>query len=109
MTSFFSVEYNISYVYHALYAYFDRDNVALPGLAEYFDHQSAEEREHAEKLMEYQNKRGGRVKLMSITSPRSEFYHKEKVSESVRDGYHMSELIRETHCTQWSFRCLWRN
>lgn len=30
-----SIEYNISYVYHALYAYFDRDNVALPGLARY--------------------------------------------------------------------------
>ncbi|MED6221477.1 hypothetical protein PIB30_055136 [Stylosanthes scabra] len=24
-----NVEYNVSYVYHALYAYFDRDNVAL--------------------------------------------------------------------------------
>lgn len=29
----FSVEYCVSYVYHALYAYFDRDNVALKGLA----------------------------------------------------------------------------
>ncbi|CAM8955378.1 unnamed protein product [Rhodiola kirilowii] len=26
-----NVEYNVSYVYHALYAYFDRDNVALKG------------------------------------------------------------------------------
>lgn len=31
--SFFSVEYNVSYVYHAIYAYFDRDNVALKGFA----------------------------------------------------------------------------
>lgn len=30
---FCSVEYNVSYVYHAMYAYFDRDNVALKGLA----------------------------------------------------------------------------
>lgn len=28
-----SVEYNVSYVYHAMYAYFDRDNIALKGLA----------------------------------------------------------------------------
>lgn len=28
-----SVEYNVSYVYHAMYAYFDRDNVALKGFA----------------------------------------------------------------------------
>ncbi|CAL0315611.1 unnamed protein product [Lupinus luteus] len=30
-----NVEYNVSYVYHAMYAYFDRDNVALKGLAKY--------------------------------------------------------------------------
>ena len=28
-----SVEYNVSYVYHAMFAYFDRDNVALKGIA----------------------------------------------------------------------------
>ncbi|CAK9164311.1 unnamed protein product [Ilex paraguariensis] len=28
-----NVEYNVSYVYQAMYAYFDRDNVALKGLA----------------------------------------------------------------------------
>ncbi|XP_043714532.1 ferritin-3, chloroplastic-like [Telopea speciosissima] len=73
-----NVEYNVSYVYHALYAYFDRDNVALKGLAKFFKESSEEERQHAEKLMEYQNKRGGRVKLQPIVSPQSEFYHEEK-------------------------------
>ena len=28
-----SVEYNASYAYHSLFAYFDRDNVALKGFA----------------------------------------------------------------------------
>ncbi|XP_010536733.1 PREDICTED: ferritin-4, chloroplastic-like [Tarenaya hassleriana] len=73
-----NVEYNVSYVYHAMYAYFDRDNVALKGLAKFFKESSEEEREHAEKLMEYQNKRGGRVKLQSIVMPLSEFDHVEK-------------------------------
>ena len=45
-----NVEYNISYVYHALFAYFDRDNVALPGFAKFFKDNSSEEREHAELL-----------------------------------------------------------
>ncbi|KAG4997170.1 hypothetical protein JHK85_028609 [Glycine max] len=27
------VEYNVLYVYHAMFAYFNRDNVALKGLA----------------------------------------------------------------------------
>ncbi|KAI3993525.1 hypothetical protein MKX01_002538 [Papaver californicum] len=73
-----NVEYNASYVYHAMYAYFDRDNVALKGLAKFFKESSEEERQHAEKLMEYQNKRGGKVKLQSIVAPLSEFEHFEK-------------------------------
>ncbi|KAL6146252.1 hypothetical protein ACLB2K_056935 [Fragaria x ananassa] len=73
-----NVEYNVSYVYHAMFAYFDRDNVALKGLAKFFKESSEEEREHAEKLMEYQNVRGGRVKLHSIINPPSEFEHAEK-------------------------------
>jgi len=73
-----NVEYTVSYLYHALYAYFDRDNVGLPGMAEYFKEMSEEEREHAEKCMEYQNKRGGRVKLRTMAAPESEFFHAEK-------------------------------
>ncbi|XP_058110396.1 ferritin-3, chloroplastic-like [Magnolia sinica] len=73
-----NVEYNVSYVYHAMFAYFDRDNVALRGLAKFFKEASEEEREHAEKLMEYQNKRGGRVKLLSIIMPLTEFDDPEK-------------------------------
>ncbi|GAV76877.1 Ferritin domain-containing protein, partial [Cephalotus follicularis] len=49
-----NVEYNVSYVYHAMYAYFDRDNIALKGFAKFFKESSEEEREHAEKLMKYQ-------------------------------------------------------
>ncbi|CAD6269130.1 unnamed protein product [Miscanthus lutarioriparius] len=73
-----SVEYNASYAYHSLFAYFDRDNVALKGFAKFFKESSDEEREHAEKLMEYQNKRGGRVRLQSIVTPLTEFDHPEK-------------------------------
>ncbi|GAU29760.1 hypothetical protein TSUD_161650 [Trifolium subterraneum] len=31
-----NVEYNVSYVYHSMFAYFDRDNVALKGFAKTF-------------------------------------------------------------------------
>ena len=44
----------MSYVYHAMSAYFDRDNVALPGLASYFRAASLEERGHAMELMDFQ-------------------------------------------------------
>jgi len=68
-----NVEFNVSYVYHALHAYFDRDYIGLPGMAKYFKAQSQEEREHAELFMEYLNKRGGKVKLQSIMMPDMEF------------------------------------
>ncbi|KAK3135947.1 hypothetical protein QOZ80_5BG0425670 [Eleusine coracana subsp. coracana] len=73
-----NVEFNASYAYHSLFAYFDRDNVALKGFAKFFKESSDEEREHAEKLMKYQNKRGGRVRLQSIVTPLTEFDHPEK-------------------------------
>eukprot|EP01018_Ginkgo_biloba_P001054 Gb_13452 [translate_table: standard] len=44
----------------------------------YFKEASDEERSHAEKLMKYQNMRGGRVKLQSILMPVMEFDHPEK-------------------------------
>ncbi|KAL4304497.1 hypothetical protein GQ457_10G012350 [Hibiscus cannabinus] len=73
-----NVEYNVSYVYHAMYAYFDRDNVALKGIAKLFKDSSVEERQHAEIFMDYQNKRGGKVALESMLMPMSEYDHPEK-------------------------------
>jgi Ferritin-like domain len=58
-----NTEYSLSYVYHALAAFMDRDNVGLPGFAAYFNASSADERHHAGRLMAQQNRRGGRVKL----------------------------------------------
>ena len=36
----------MSYTYHAMWAYFSRDDVALPGLAAWFAACSLEERDH---------------------------------------------------------------
>jgi ferritin heavy chain len=49
--------------------YFDRDDVALPGMHKYFKHASDEEREHAMKLLKYLNQRGGRIVLQDIKNP----------------------------------------
>jgi len=73
-----NIEYSISYLYHAMHAFFDRDNVGLPGFSEYFKHESDEEREHAEGLIKYQNLRGGRVVLGALMSPITEFDHEQK-------------------------------
>ena len=64
-----SMELYASYVYQSMAYFFDRDDVALPGFYKFFKHQSDEEREHAEKLMKYINKRGGRVALQDVKRP----------------------------------------
>lgn len=46
--------------------YFERDDVALSRLAHFFREQSREEREHAEGLLRFQTRRGGRVLLQDI-------------------------------------------
>jgi len=66
-----NVEYSASYLYHSLSAYFNRDNVALPGLAKFFKAASDEERDHAQLLMDYQAKRGGKVVLSGLAPPLS--------------------------------------
>ncbi|MCL4159267.1 UNVERIFIED_CONTAM: hypothetical protein GTU68_029421 [Idotea baltica] len=61
-----------SYTYLSMAAYFDRDDVALPGFKKFFEESSDEEREHAQKLIKYQNLRGGRVLLQQIDKPQKD-------------------------------------
>ncbi|XP_047270733.1 ferritin-2, chloroplastic isoform X2 [Capsicum annuum] len=58
--------------------YSDDCEAAINEQIKFFKESSEEEREHAEKFMEYQNKRGGKVKLQSILMPLTEFDHAEK-------------------------------
>ncbi|XDB46542.1 hypothetical protein AB1E18_000156 [Capra hircus] len=64
-----NLELYASCVYLFMSYYFDRDDVALKNFAKYFLHQSHEEREHAEKLMKLQNRRGGRIFLQDVKKP----------------------------------------
>merc|ERR1712112_210773 len=64
-----NLELYASYTYQSMAFYFERDDVALPGFAKFFKKSSDEEREHAEKFMAYQNKRGGRIVLQDIKNP----------------------------------------
>jgi len=64
-----NLELYASYVYQSMYYFFDREDVALPGFAKFFNDSSKEEREHAELLMKFQNQRGGRIVLQDIKKP----------------------------------------
>jgi len=64
-----NMELYASYVYMSMAYYFDRDDVAFKGCHKFFKKQSDEEREHAMKLMKYQNMRGGRIMHYMISQP----------------------------------------
>jgi len=61
-----------SYSYLAMHNHFGRVEIAMPGAAAFFLKQSYEEREHAQKLIEYQLKRGGRINLLELAPPREQ-------------------------------------
>jgi len=64
-----NMELTASYVYLSMASYFTRHDVALPNIAKYFQEQSHEERDHAEKLINYQIKRGGSVIYSDVKAP----------------------------------------
>lgn len=64
-----NMELHASYCYQSMAFYFARDDIALPGFSKFFRKASDEEREHAEKLMKFQNDRGGRIVLQDIKKP----------------------------------------
>uniref|UniRef100_A0A8D3DUW2 Ferritin n=1 Tax=Scophthalmus maximus TaxID=52904 RepID=A0A8D3DUW2_SCOMX len=61
-----NMELFASYTYTSMAFYFSRDDVALPGFSHFFKENSEEEREHADKLLSFQNNRGGRIFLQDV-------------------------------------------
>lgn len=61
-----NMELTASYHYLSAASYFGRDDVALKGFEIFFKKASDEEREHAHRLIQYQNMRGGRVVYQDI-------------------------------------------
>ena len=96
-----NLELYASYVYTAMAHHFDRWDVALKGKYEknkvvnllinicsfflghhkFFKKMAEEEHEHANKFMEYQNKRGGTIVLLDIKVCRRTFSFKIKIKQ----------------------------
>jgi ferritin len=70
-----------SYLYLSMAAYLEDKN--LPGFAHWMRVQEAEEREHAMKLYDFIQERGGRVLLKAIDAPRTEWTSTLEVAEEV--------------------------
>ncbi|XP_048350254.1 ferritin light chain, oocyte isoform-like [Sphaerodactylus townsendi] len=57
------------YTYLSLGYYFTRDDLALSKFASFFRHVSEEKHEQVEKLLTFQNRRGGRAVLLDVKKP----------------------------------------
>lgn len=87
-------EFNSSYLYFAMSAYFESLN--LKGMAHWMDVQQQEETLHARKFYQYIFDRNGRVKLLQIDKPKLEWNspsdafdyalkHEEEVTAKIND------------------------
>ena len=108
-----NMELTASYVYQSMSIYFDRDDIALPGFSKFYHESSDEEREHAEKLMKYLNKRGGRVVLKDVKRPTSDEWAnglsslelaldlEKKVNDSLLSVHKLASLHEDPHLTNF--------
>jgi ferritin len=89
-------ELHSAYIYLSMAAYFEAEN--LPGAAHWMRGQAGEEQEHAMKLFDFIQDRGGRVTLQAIDAPPATFSsplavfeasyaHEQKVTKSIHDLY----------------------
>lgn len=69
-------------MYLSLSAWAGHVNQALPGLEKFFKESAEEEREHAQKLIDYQNRRGGKVILQTLQAPESDWSSARNAIES---------------------------
>ena len=85
------VEYQASYHYHLLAAYYYRTDIGLTELGDFFNTRSLEEREHADKMMRYQCVRGGLIKLHTLPVP--ELVNEE---QTVLDAFNLSLVLEKS-------------
>jgi ferritin len=69
--------------YKAVSLYFGRLN--LHGLEAFMAHQVADERKHAQRLIEHVKDRGGQVELLAMPAPKTEFNSPLEAVNAVRD------------------------
>ncbi|XP_075461719.1 ferritin heavy chain A-like isoform X2 [Ascaphus truei] len=98
-----------SYTYLSMSYFFDRDDVALDHVAKFFKEQSHEEREHTEKFLKYQNKRGGQFILQNVKKPERDewgstleamqaaLHLQRNVNQALLDVHSLSTVRKDSH------------
>ncbi|GFY79287.1 soma ferritin [Trichonephila inaurata madagascariensis] len=100
-----NMELYASYVYAAMVSrilqivirkpfHFDRDDVALANISKFFKESSDEEKEHAFKLMKFQNQRGGTVLLKDIKAPTKQKWA--TPLEAMQDALELEKTVNQS-------------
>uniref|UniRef100_A0A3P9KX15 Ferritin n=1 Tax=Oryzias latipes TaxID=8090 RepID=A0A3P9KX15_ORYLA len=104
-----NLKLNASYTFLSLGMYFDRDDVALPKFSSFFLERSEKERDQAEKLLEYQNLRGGRILLQNIAKPSKDDWrsgldaltysldYQKTLNKWITDVHHRADAHHDAH------------
>jgi ferritin heavy chain len=87
-----TAELTASLVYRSMASHFDKDDIALKGFRKFFLHSAEEETEHAQEMIDYVNKRGGRVVLQAIPAPKSEWT---SPLEAFEDALVLEKVVNE--------------
>ena len=85
-----ALEYWASLQYHAISSYFNNQSVGLENMSKFFNKCSLEEREHADKLVDYQNKRGGNVIIGEVTNINNKFYNSELDKSNILQAFELA-------------------
>jgi len=89
-----NMELYASYVYMAMGHFFAREDQAMHGFAKFFKTSSDEERDHAQKFMDYQNSRGGSILLKDISKPKKESWN--TILEAMEDVLALEKAVNES-------------
>ncbi|KAG8508017.1 Ferritin heavy chain [Galemys pyrenaicus] len=104
-----NLELYASYMCLSISFYFDREEMALRHFAEYFQVLSEKENDNAEKLMEFQILRGGRLRLRDIKKPdrdnwqsglkalKCALYLKKTINQNLIDLYNLATSKSDPH------------
>lgn len=91
-------EFYSAYLYLSMSAHFEANN--LPGFANWMRVQYGEEMVHALKLYDHMIERGGRIKLLAIPEPQSEWSTSLEVFNQVLEHeQHVTSLIHKLYET----------
>lgn len=92
-------EMHASLVYATMAAHFDHNSIARKGLAKFFADNSVEEREHAQKFIDYLNVRGARFSGFDVKMPSKATWNKalDALGDALNLEKHVNNKLHHLH------------